>query len=353
MSMASKFGFECRHRYRELAVILSMMALLFCARDVFGQGLDADRVLARARMAEGRARRSANDLQGALESFRAADSLLHFPTTGLEVARAEADLGLLLQARTTLRGFLDIPEPSNDLPQFKKARALATALLVEIERTIPTMRITVTGAPAGTAFALALDGVTIAPTAAAEPQQTNPGHHVVVATAVTGEAKEEVDLEAHESKEIRISLPARPAPPSAAGASTVSVPATEVVPSIGPSGATRAPATKTDRTLVFVGFGVACGGAAVSVIAGLSSISHTRSAESGCSGGRCPPPTHDDLQTAHTLATVSNISLIVAGVGVGAGIIGLLQKPKAARAAPGAAVTPWLALGAAGVNGTF
>jgi hypothetical protein len=210
--MASKFGFECRHRYRELAVILSMMALLSCAGDVFGQGMDADRAIARARMAEGRARRSANDLQGALESFRAADSLLHFPTTGLEVARAEADLGLLLQASKTLRGFLDIPEPSNDLPQFKKARALAAALLVEIERTIPTMRITVTGAPAGTASRWPSMGSRLRrprpPSRICERiRPPRRGH-----TAVTGEAKEEVDLETHESKEIK-DLPSAGPPP--------------------------------------------------------------------------------------------------------------------------------------------
>jgi hypothetical protein len=252
-------------------------------------------------MAEGRTRRSAKDLQGALESFRAADSLLHFPTTGLEVARAEADLGLLLQARETLKRFLDIAAPPNDLPQFKKARALGAGLLVEIERTI----------------------------------------------------KAEVDLEARESKEIGLALPAQPAPPSAATAPTTPVPAAELAPRVGPSGATTTPPTKTDRTLAFVGFGVACAGVTVSVIAGLSSISHTRSAEDGCSGGRCPPSTHDDLQTAHTFATVSNISLIVAGVGIGTGIIGLLQKPPTTRAAPNAALTPWLGLGAAGVNGTF
>jgi hypothetical protein len=239
------------------------------------------------------------------------------------------------------------------LPQFKKARALAAGLLVEIERSLPTLRIMVTGAPAGTAFAVALDGITLAPVAAGEPQQTNPGHHVVVATSITGEAKEELDLAAHESKDIRISLAVRPASPSAAGAAMASVPATDVVPSVAPSGATSDPPTKTDRRLEYVGFGVACGGAVVSVIAGLTSISHTKSAEEGCSGGRCPPSTHDDLQTAHTLATVSNISLIVAGVGVGVGIMGLLQKPKATSAAPSAGLTPWLALGAAGVSGTF
>lgn len=350
--MASDPGSECRRPRRGLLLVLSTGALLLCANNALGQPTDADRAVARTRMAEGRARRHAKDLRGALESFRAADSVLHFPTTGLEVARAEEDLGLLVQARETLRRLLDVPETSNELPQFKKARAQAAALIGEIEPSIPTLRITVRGAPMGTLFALAVDGITILPAAVAEPQRMNPGHHVVVATVGWGNAKEEVDLEARDSKEVRISLPAQNGPPapSAAVAPGASVPRDAVVPR---AGATVPPLPlKKDRTLEVVGFGVACVGAIGGSIAGISSIAYTRSAENGCSGGRCPPSTHDDLQTAHTLATVSNVSFIVAGVGVVAGIVGLLQKPKGARA-PSAAVVPWLSPGAGGINGTF
>jgi hypothetical protein len=355
MAMASRLRFECCDGARVLAATLSMAAVLVCTHDVLAQGTDANRMLARTRMAEGRARRKANDLQGALESFRVADSLLHFPTTGLEVARAEADLGQLLQARETLRRVLDVVEPSTDLPQFQKARAESAGLLAEIERRIPTIRIVVTGAPAGAPFALAVDGETIAPAATAEAQPVNPGHHVVVAIAATSDARAEVDVLPQESKEVRICFPARAAAPFAAGAPASSVPGSGGAPegTVASRGATHASPGRTDRTLEFVGFGVAGLGAAVSAAAGIASMVYTKSAEGGCSDGLCPPSTHDDLQTAHTLATVSNVFVIVTVVGAGAGLLGLLHKRKTPDAAPSVAVTPWLGLGAAGVRGTF
>jgi hypothetical protein len=340
--------------HRRLVVILSMTALLCCADDALGQPTDADRGVARTRMAEGRTRRQARDLRGALESFRAADSLLHFPTTALAVARAESELGLLLQARETLRRILDVPGPSNDLPQFQRARAQAAGLVGEVELSIPTLRITPGGAPTGTPFTLAVDGVTILPAAAAAPQRMNPGHHVVVATTVSGSSTQEVDLAPHEARELVISLPAQPEPRPAAVAPEVPVPEAADIARAEPRRSAQPPrAPIGDRTLLFVGFGAACLGAAVGAVAGIASISYTKSAENGCSGGRCPPATHDDLWTAHTFATVSNVSIVVAGMGVVAGIIGLLQQPKTARPALVAALTPWLAPGAGGVDGAI
>jgi hypothetical protein len=179
----------------------------------------------------------------------------------------------------------------------------------------------------------------------------NPGHHVVVATTVSGSSTEEVDLAAHESKELVISIPARTEPRPVAAIPEVSVPEAAGIPRAG----ARSPGLLSNegRTLAFVGFGVACLGAAVGSISGIASITYTRSAENGCSGGRCPPSTHDDLWTAHTLATVSNISIAAAGVGVVAGIFGLLQRPRTAHPALGAAFTPWLAPAAGGVAGAF
>ena len=333
-------------RHRRLVVLLSMTALLLCADTVLGQATDAERTFARARMSEGRARRDAKDIRGALESFRAADALLHFPTTGLEVARAEADLGLLLQARETLRRVLAAPELPSDLAQFKKARAQSVALLAELDVSIPRLTIVVKGVPPGTALALVVDGSTMAPGAVVAPLRMNPGHHLVVATAGSRTAEVEIDLEARDAKEITISLPPRTDAPS----TIIAPPGSAHVAS--PRGAARAAVAppQKDRTLVFVGFGVAGLGATVGAIAGLSSLSYTTSAAAGCSGGRCPPSTHDDLRTAHTLATVSNVFLVVGAVGVGVGIFGLFQKPKAA---PTTAVTPWIGPGSMGLRGTF
>jgi len=60
-------------------------------------------------MDAGHARREANDHERALAQFQGADAIMHVPTTGLEVAREQAALGLLNEARDTVRRVLRIP----------------------------------------------------------------------------------------------------------------------------------------------------------------------------------------------------------------------------------------------------
>src|SRR5262245_22764177 len=52
---------------------------------------------------EGRAQRKANDLQGALASFRAADAIMHVPTTSLDLGTTELALGMLVEASESLQ----------------------------------------------------------------------------------------------------------------------------------------------------------------------------------------------------------------------------------------------------------
>src|SRR5690349_18414785 len=63
---------------------------------------------ARGLMADARAKRDRGDARGALESFQAADAIMHVPTTGFEVARTQASLGLLVEARDTLHRVLSM-----------------------------------------------------------------------------------------------------------------------------------------------------------------------------------------------------------------------------------------------------
>src|SRR5229473_5030248 len=77
---------------------------------------EASRAAARNFMTEGRARKERNDLKGALESFRSADAIMHVPTTGVEVARAQVDLGDLLEAHETLDALLARQPAANEPP---------------------------------------------------------------------------------------------------------------------------------------------------------------------------------------------------------------------------------------------
>ena len=77
-------------------------------------------------------------------------------------------------------------------------------------------------------------------------------------------------------------------------------------------------------------------GVAVGSIAGISAISHKNDAKLSCVNGNCPPSTWSDLDSAHSMATVSTVGFIVAAIGVvvGAGAV-LLDgdEPSAAQRA--------------------
>ena len=77
----------------------------------------------------------------------------------------------------------------------------------------------------------------------------------------------------------------------------------------------------------------------------------------------CNPSEDSDLSSGKTMATISTVSFIVAGVGAAIGVTGFFvgggsapaAKPADAPAPDQSAlrVVPWIGLGSAGVNGTF
>ena len=72
-----------------------------------------------------------------------------------------------------------------------------------------------------------------------------------------------------------------------------------------------------------------------------------------CVGGHCPPSAHDDLVAGRTAATISTIGFIVAGVGVGVGIYGLVRMEGPTRTTGGLRVRPLIGLGVGGIEGEF
>jgi len=83
--------------FRSLLVTCTLAASLGLASAVAAaEPSPADKETARGLMAEGRSGRDKGDLKGALKAFAAADSIMHVPTTGVEVARTQAALGQLV-----------------------------------------------------------------------------------------------------------------------------------------------------------------------------------------------------------------------------------------------------------------
>jgi hypothetical protein len=336
-----------------------------------GEPSAADKETARGLMTEGRADRDKGDLKGALKAFAGADAIMKVPTTGLELARAQAAVGQLVEARDTALRVTRSPEKPGEPAPFKAARDAASALNDQLEGRIPSLTVNVKNVPSGSSPTLTIDGVDVPSEVIGQPRKLDPGHHVVEVKAGTAYGKQELDVAEKESKEIAIELPAQSATTAAGGATDTGTTDTAQQPEQPADTGGRSGGSKV---MIFGGFGLAAVGAIAGTVTGLMSMSKTSSIKnsSACAGNVCNPSEDGDISSAKTLATISTVSFIAGGVGVAVGVIGLFvgggssgepsattpaQSPDAPPSEESSRlrlhVTPWIGLGSAGVSGTF
>jgi hypothetical protein len=298
----------------------------------------SERETARSLMTEGRDRRARNDLKGALGAFKAADAIMHVPTTALEVIRTEVALGQLVEARGDIRDLLRVPTRADEPKPFVAARAAALAMDGDLAARIPSIRVTLENAPPEPH--IKVDGAAIPADALTAPMKVDPGHHVVEGGDGAGAARAEVTLAEGENKSVTLTLPPMPADASQAAASSAAPDDSK-------------PEAHVARTIAIVGFSVGGLGLAVGSISGLFSMQKTSALKGTCNGDQCPASSASDFHAARTMATVSTVGFVVAGAGVGVGIGALLFGGKGPEATARAEVTPWVGLGSAGLRGTF
>jgi hypothetical protein len=346
-----------------LTLTATAMAVCLAAPGAWAQPSGADRETARSMMQEGRDLRDKGDLKGALQRFKAADDIMHVPTTALEVARVQVTLGLLIEALDTIAAIRKSPVQPDDPAPFKDARAKADDLDTKVEGRVPSLAITVTGAAETDTPAIAVDGVSLPVGASGIPRKVNPGHHVVTARTASAEAKEEVDVVEGEKKDVALALVAG-SPNDAEGPAEADVKHDTV----------HSPSAITWTGIAFAGAGIVAG-----TITGIMTLSKASSVKTECVGdGKfCTSPQGiSDLNSGNSLATVADISFAVAAAGAGVAIVSLIighkpsgaattappTDPEAAPSEPAAAppaseshlhMTPWIGLGSAGVFGTF
>jgi len=305
----------------------------------------ADRETARGLLDEGNTRLAANDLNGALAAFSAADAMMHVPTTGIAVARVQAQLGLLVDARDTALRVARHPVTPNDPPIFADARAAAEELSTQLAPRIPTLRINVTGLGTNVPRVL-VDDVAIPADALLAPRKLNPGHHTVVVKVDTREARGEIDLVERDAKTLTLDVPAPPtdAPGPSGGA----------VQGGSPHRPDTVAPRKSTSPLVYAGFGVGIVGVVVGSVSGILSLSKAGSLSSSCPEYECPPSAHDDLSTARTTGNIATVAFVVAGVGAAVGVVGLFMSGGSAKVqASSARIEPWIGADRAGVSGRF
>ena len=303
----------------------------------------ADRETARALFDDGKKKRDTGNVAGALESFRAADAIMHAPTTGLAVARSFAALGRIIEAREAAVAVEQLPVGPKESPAFADARKSASQLAAELVGRIPTLTVVLKGAQPTTEAAITVDGVAVPAAAAKAPRRLDPGTHVVVAAIQGGEVRGEITLNEHDAKSIELDV-------TDLVAGKPQVAKNETRP--GPDDAKG-----SYSPLLWVGVGVAVVGAAAGTVTGLVSMGKTSDVESGCgANNKCPPSTHDALDGARMFATISTVSFIVAGAGAGLTVVALVmgRRPSHEQATSSAPrVSPWVGAGSAGVVGSF
>jgi hypothetical protein len=310
----------------------------------------ADRETARSLMQEGRTLRDKGDMAGALRRFQAADSIMHVPTTGFEVAKTQVALGLVVEALDSIAAIRQTPEKANDPPQFKEARQNADKLEASLEGRVPALTIVVKGAAAGDTATVAVDDVALPAAVVGLPRKVDPGHHVVVAKTEHAEGKQEVDVTGGQQKEVQITLVA-----------TATEPVAETPPPAPPAEETPpAPATSHGpTTLTWVGVALAGAGVAVGSVAGIVSLSKKSLLQNECANEICGPTSYPTLDSANSFATISTIAFAAAGVGAGVAVVTLLvghstpSAPPASQPPEALRVAPWIGLGSAGLRGSF
>jgi hypothetical protein len=287
---------------------------------------------ARNLMDEGDRRRNAGDLRGALKAYSDADGIMGVPTTTIEVARTEAALGQLLEAREAITRLLRFPSKPNEPAVFGSARRAAEALATEIAARLPTIQVSATADP-GQHADVDIDGE---PIAASAPRKVNPGSHVIAVRVGTAQHSETVTLVERETKMMLVDM-----------RTTRKQPVAE----------TRAIASPRHSSLavglLYGGYGVGAAGLLVGSITGILSISKTNSLKDRCPSNACPVGSQSDIDTAQSLGNVSTVGFVIAGIGAAVGTVGLVMVLGEKKQEDRAALKAYVGPGSAGFAGAF
>ena len=273
----------------------------------------SDKETARSLMDDGDAKRDKGDFKAALKSYEAADAIMRVPTTGLEVARAQAQLGLLLEARETLARVMRLPPRPGEPAPFTAARRTAEQLNGDLATRLPSITVVVTNGDPAAPAQIVVDGDPVPPAAAQAPRKVNPGRHSIVARSGAIERKEDVTVAERDARIVTIDLKQ----PQSASAD----PSTVEPPREGSRSA-------LPKVLMIGGFAVGAIGIGVGSVTGLMSFSKVSDVKTDCVDDKCKPSRASDIDSARSLGTISTIAFIAGGVGVGVGVVGLILSGK-------------------------
>ena len=311
--------------------LLLALAVFAAANVAYAEPTAADRATARQLMLEGRNLRHDKDLKGALEKFRAADALMGVPTTGLELARTQAELGLFVEALDSCARVIRHPVTPGEPAPFAEARREARELREELRRRTPYLRFIFPPNADAAGVELRVDGVVIPSAARHVPRLVDPGRHQVELIAGSQRQQLEVIVEEGEARQValRVQPADRPEPRPA--------PAHDDGPNLW----------------LWGGFTTAAAGGVIGGVTGALAWSERNQLDNACPDRRCAPDEMERLDRARGIANVSTYAFILGGVGAAVGIGAVLSSGSdTPHADAGARIVPCTA-GTLCLNGVF
>ena len=320
---------------RALSAGIIMVALAL-TRDALAEPTAADVETARGLYVEGLELRDGGKLEMSLGRFKAAHALATTPITSLELGRAHALLGELVEAREVLLSIERLPVQPGESGKAANARVEARAMADQLRDRIPGLRIVFSPEPPSPPH-VTIDGVAIPAEALANPRKVNPGSHTITTEANGARATSTVLLIERELRMVTLTLRASTTPVSPADTPRETPP-----PPTTPS--TTTTTTTSPTGWFYVGLGAAGVGIVVGSITGAIALSKASTLETECTGSACPRTAADDLSTSRTMGVVSTVAFGVAAFGGALAIVTYLTRPTsttAVRTSPNALRWTW------------
>ncbi len=348
--------FVCSKIWRALPLVLGLF-LLTCTALAQAPNVDA-KGTARQWAIKGTEQYEAGDYQGAVTSFRNAESLFHAVTHLLYLARASEKMGRLADAREFYITLQHEEVPANASAGFREAKRIGEAELAALEPRVPYLTLTVEGG-SNQPLAVTDNGQSLNAAALGIRRPVNPGEHRLIADGEGVHAEETVVLAEGEQKSATLRLQAVAKAPVA------------VAPAAPPP-SPQAPAEQDQskgRPLLYTGIGVGVLGVAGLVTGGflLSSAADKRDqrdqtgsdcqtvdGELWCSADQADRISglQNEEQSARTGAgwtmAIGTVALAAGGTMV---VLDLVQHRT--KTAAGRPITPWVGYRVAGVSGKF
>jgi hypothetical protein len=344
-------------RFPSLCALACLAAGLF-APPLFAQS-DSDRATARSLGTEGQLALEGRDYKAAEDRFRRADSLVHAPTLMLGLARALAGQGKYVEAQEAYNRIIREGLPPGASEPFKRALADAKKEVDSVSPKIGGATISVHragGADVPGARVL-LDGSPVSNASLGVRRSIDPGSHLLQVSA-DGFKPAEVRFDVAEGTAVDqpVTLEADLSATQPPG--TVSPTPMPLATAGGEQPGASQGGSKVRAVLPWVAFGVGAAGLVTGSVAGGLAMGKHSDLANVCKPD-CPPNSKGDLNSYHAVATVSTVGFVVGGVGVAAGVVLLITRPKAEVVAPAAQpptslrVIPMVGLGSIGALGEF